>query len=229
MKETTLRNFRVLYENGEEFHRLKREIFANHIYYFESDSVRPIIVDVGAHIGLSTLYFKTLYPQANIIAIEPLQENFRLLEKNIAANRLSDVAAYQFACGSRDEERDFYIDETDERWFSSASFLPRAWNNQQQTRKISVAVRRLSQYLPGTVDLLKMDVEGAEEEILTELDETLRSIKRIIFEFHPAYGKNPQKIEHLLNVKGFGLRFTQNDKEVSWQKAKGLLIGEAVR
>jgi FkbM family methyltransferase len=229
MQQTTLRNFQVWYENGEEFHRLKREIFTQHNYFFESATDSPIIVDVGAHIGLATLYFKSIYPQAIITAIEPLWENFNLLSRNILDNRLVGVEAHQFACGKEDGERDFFIDETDERWYSSASFLPHAWNNQQQTKKITITVRKLSSMLPPHVDLLKIDAEGAEEEILLELGDKLRQVKRVIFEFHPAYGKNPQKIEQLLQTKGFWVRFMQNDKEVSWKRAKGLLIGEAVR
>lgn len=227
MQCTKLRDFLVWYENGEEFHSLKREIFTEHIYSFESLSNSPIIVDVGAHIGISTLYFKMLYPRAHILAIEPFEENFKILKKNVESNRLTDVSLFQFAVGLENTLRDFYVDETSTKWHSTGSFIPHAWNNQQQTKQTLVEVRRLSQLLPKKVDLLKLDVEGAEEEVLEELGIGVQRIKKIIFEFHPAYGKTPEKLERLFSKNGFEVVFWQKGRQVDWQKVKGLLVGEA--
>ncbi|MFZ1721277.1 MAG: hypothetical protein WAU07_02110, partial [Microgenomates group bacterium] len=51
-------NFTLFHANSEEYHQLKREIFTQDSYFFESDSPTPKIIDAGAHIGIATLYFK---------------------------------------------------------------------------------------------------------------------------------------------------------------------------
>ena len=79
--QTKLNQYIVHYTTSQEYHELKREIFSQGIYYFEADNDAPVIIDAGAHIGLATLYFKSLYPDARITAIEPYPRSFELLNK----------------------------------------------------------------------------------------------------------------------------------------------------
>ena len=71
MHQTKLAPFVVSYQNGQEFHHLKKEIWTEHLYYTEIDSVMPRIIDAGAHIGLASLYFAKTYPTAKILSLEP--------------------------------------------------------------------------------------------------------------------------------------------------------------
>ena len=66
MQSARLRKFQVWYENSKEYDSLKREIFGEDIYYVELKNKSPLIIDVGAHIGLSTLYYKMLFPKPKI-------------------------------------------------------------------------------------------------------------------------------------------------------------------
>jgi len=59
------------------------EIYLQEVYKFCTDQIDPLIIDAGANIGLSLIYFKRLYPQARIIAYEPDNSIFKLLESNV--------------------------------------------------------------------------------------------------------------------------------------------------
>ena len=78
--------YEVNYHDKDELLHLKNEIFVHHCYYFETTVTNPKIIDAGAHIGLATLYFKKLFPFAEITAIEPQPISFKLLEQNVLAD-----------------------------------------------------------------------------------------------------------------------------------------------
>ena len=50
---------------------LYREVFAEREYWFATDNPRPVILDCGSNIGMAILFFKSLYPDAEIVAFEP--------------------------------------------------------------------------------------------------------------------------------------------------------------
>ena len=228
MQLSRLRKFQVWYENSKEYHSLKREIFGEDIYYVDLKNKSPLIIDVGAHIGLSTLYFKMIYPKAKIVAIEPHPELVEILKRNVELNRLENVEVIEAAVGNEEGERSFFIDVDDE-WLSSSSFSRGAWNNTQENKEIKVNVVKLGGLIKKKVDLLKLDVEGAEEEVLLSLGNKLIMVEHILFEYHPRKDKTPDKI--VGNLLNFGLKttFFKRGREVDWRKTKGLLMGEAIR
>src|SRR5690349_3628700 len=60
-----------------------REIFEEEIYKFVSPTPEPYIIDAGANIGLGIIYFKQLFPKAQILAFEPDESVFNVLEENV--------------------------------------------------------------------------------------------------------------------------------------------------
>src|SRR5258707_8425113 len=76
---------------------LYSEIFARQSYEFVSTRMNPVILDCGANIGMATLYFKWLYPQAQITSFEPDPVTFQVLKRNIVDNELQDVALHNVA------------------------------------------------------------------------------------------------------------------------------------
>ncbi len=227
MQQTKISPFTVFYEHGEEFHRLKNEIFTQGIYYFETNSSAPRILDAGAHIGLATLYFKKLYPTAKITALEPLPQNFALLEKNIFENQLTTVDLHQIALADQTGEADFFFDTTDQKWFSTASFSSGAWNHQQQSQKISVQTQTLAYFLKESVDFLKMDIEGAEQRVIESTGEKIKNIQHMIVEFHPTVEQSLPHLVHFLEDQHFRVDLWQNGKKVVLQPTKKLLYIEA--
>ena len=97
MQSSKVGKFKVWYDSPEEFYELKKEIFSENCYYIgdlpsdfaQGKSMK--IIDLGAHIGMTTLYFKRLFPQARLTAYEPIPANFVLLKKNVEENQLGNV------------------------------------------------------------------------------------------------------------------------------------------
>ncbi len=225
---TKIAPFKVYYHNGEEFHQLKGEVFTQGHYYFETNNLTPRIIDAGAHIGLSTLYFKKLYPGSEIIAIEPNPHTFRILEKNIAENQLRHVEALPVALSDQSGQETFFMDESDEQWLSTASFIPGAWTGAQQSQESQVQTTLLSLFLDKPVDFLKMDIEGAEQKVLMAIPDQIRQIKHMIVEFHPVAGQDLEKLLEYLQEHGFTTELWKNGKEVpSAKRAHGLVYIEA--
>jgi FkbM family methyltransferase len=142
------------------------EIFVLKEYFFQTAKQKPYILDIGAHIGLATLYFKKLYPDAEIVAFEPNPRYFNLLQKNIRQNRLTDVQLHQAAVSQKEGEITFYHTENNSGWDASVIESMAPTPNPQS---ITVQSVKLSHYINRTVDLLKTDIEGAETLVLEEI------------------------------------------------------------
>lgn len=227
MPTAKLDRYQVTFENSEEYHRLKREIFSEHSYYFETDVAQPIIIDAGAHIGLATLYFKKLYPGAQIIALEPHPTSFELLEKNVWDNNLSNINCEKVAVTDRAGSTTFWADTSAHRWFSTAGFLKGAWNGEQSSQPFTVATRPLSDYLTQPIDCLKMDIEGAEWQVLSAASNHLPRIQHILVEFHPHPGQSLLDLVELLTNAGFTTGVWKNGKRVNPKLARGLVLIDA--
>jgi len=228
MDSSKLGQFTVWYNNSEEFHRLKQEIFTHDTYYFESDTPQPVIIDAGAHIGLATLYFKKTFPGARITAIEPNPSSAVLLEKNIWENQLSDVIVVTSALAADAGQKTFYIDEGNTEWFSTSGFYPGAWNGQQETKSLPMPTLPLNDFLSHPVDFLKMDIEGSELEVLTAAGSQLQQVKHLIVEFHPGEDRPLSKLLDLLKRQQFEITIWKDGKETSPTRARGLVLVEAV-
>lgn len=207
-----LHNFSVTYFNKEELKVLDKEIFSDGIYEIELVKDSPLIIDVGSHIGLSILYFKKKFPKSKIIAFEPNPNVFPLLEENIIQNGLIGVEVHDVGLGLKEGKRLLYIDSSDSNAFSTSSFHPNAWNGKQKTLPIKVRVKKLSKYLNTKCDLLKMDVEGAELEILQELVESrkIEFIQNLVFEYHPINKNRFNKTMKLLVENHFELEIKED-------------------
>jgi len=101
--------FRVVYAHQEEFDNLCGEIFGDGAYRFDCRRAAPRIVDCGAHIGLSVLYFKRRWPRAQITAFEPSPDTFALLERNLGSNGLADVELVNAAITASGDATSFYV------------------------------------------------------------------------------------------------------------------------
>ncbi len=234
MPTTKLGRFTIHFAHAEEFRRLKSEIFTHDTYFFESDTLSPLIIDAGAHIGMATLYFKQLFPLSRVISLEPHPDNFVLLEKNVYENTLDDVEILNTALATNDELITLHEDRTSEKWFSSASLLPGAWNGQQDTQPLTVPALTLSTLLANLdrpVDLLKLDIEGAELAVLRAAQADLSQIKHIILEYHPHQQNPLSELLELLEKAGFSRVTGYKDHgQIDLEKPpRGLLMIEAKR
>ncbi len=161
---------------------LFKEIFINAEYHFESDKPDPRIIDCGANIGMAVIYFKTLYPDCSIIAFEPNPSTFRLLEKNIGQNGLRNVIAHNIGLANEEGSIDFYPG-------SHLGSLTGSIHSSRSDREhmLTIETRKLSGFLKDErPDLVKIDIEGAETEVLKDLDSTgtVNNAHRYSIEYH---------------------------------------------
>lgn len=217
----------VAFDNSQEYHLLKQEIFTHNCYYFETDTPRPKIIDAGAHIGLATLYFKKNYPTAEIIAIEPLPENFQLLTNNVERNQLENVTLINKALAPVTNSIVIYADTSNNHWFSTAGIKAGAWNGQQNSRQTNLPALPLTDFLTSSVDFMKMDIEAAEQDVLIAAGSQLRQIRHMIIEFHPVANQSLTQLIQFLKQLGFRVHVDHENHHQSFKSNRSLVLIEA--
>jgi FkbM family methyltransferase len=187
--------WKVEYLGRGNLRLLYSEIFARQIYHFSSSKRNPIVLDCGANIGMATFFFKSLYPEAQITAFEPDPVTFKVLQHNISSNRLEDVAVHNVALASEESHIPFYVPE-------SGSLMMSAVSGRSTGKAIDVPAQRLSSFIVGEVDLLKLDIEGMEGPVLQELVATgkLSLVREAIIEVHHNLPKGPTNLASLLQL-----------------------------
>jgi FkbM family methyltransferase len=164
------------------------------------------VLDVGAHIGYYTLLAANrVGPRGRVFAVEPAEENLALLRENVARAVAGNVTVLPFAAGGRDAVRSFEItDSSDTHGFYQHPLQP-------TVRTVQVQQRALDGVIEGPLDLVKIDVEGAELEVLAGLTRILARGRRLalVVEWNPACleraGRNALDLPAVLEALGFGL------------------------
>jgi FkbM family methyltransferase len=192
---------RVVFPDYGWFAHLWREIFVSENYFFQTGTSRPRIIDVGSNIGMSIIFFKLLYPDAEILAFEPDPRTFKWLLKNVEINKFRGITCHNVALGKRDGNVDFYEDPSMEG-SGINSFVPNIVSgiDPKTMKKISVSCKRLSTFVAGCFDLLKIDAEGAEYEIIEEVKPKLAFFEQIFLEIHQSTGATNSPIAVLLKI-----------------------------
>ena len=144
---------------------------------FTPDNDEPRILDCGANIGISVLNYKRLFPRARIIAFEPDPFIVPVLRRNLAKNGCGDVIVVEAAVALKEGEARFFCEGADGSRLISES---------QHTSATTVLVRTvaLGDYLSDMIDLLKVDIEGAEFELIPHVVASLHHVKNMVVECH---------------------------------------------
>ena len=216
------------YLNSEEFHHVKREVWTEHCYYTEIENSAPTIIDVGAHIGLATLYFAKHFPTAQITSVEPNPITFKILEENVWQNRLEDrVTCIPKAVSLQLGKQQFWTNPKPSDWQLNASLSPTTWTNQPLPNSVQVETITLSSLLRQPVDLLKIDVEGNELQLIQEAQEQLPNVNQVFIEFHPKDGNQLTELLELLQKHGFTYTLWKQGKQIQENQARGLVMIKA--
>lgn len=183
---------------------LYADIFIKQVYHFETSANQPLIVDCGANIGMSVLYFKKLYPESEVWAFEANPDAFALLQRNVAANKLEGVRLFNSVLSDSDGEVDFYIPPATAGL--NGSLNPSIAKGTKQR----LPARRLSSLLPigQAIDFVKVDIEGAEFLVLGDLSESgrLNDTQQLVVELHASSLDMEQKYNRLLSFFGEAYR-----------------------
>lgn len=178
---TDILGYRISHLNAENLRHLFQEIFISRLYQPTRIRHDAVIVDCGCNIGMSVLFFKVLAPDARVIGFEPHPVLHDVLEKNVRENMLSNVELHRTALSDKTGTVRFHINE------STPGSLNMGLIRRSNTAKsIDVEAQRLSDSLPERVDLLKLDIEGSEHTVISDLFEQgkLGNVDQIICEYH---------------------------------------------
>jgi FkbM family methyltransferase len=188
-------------------------VFFEEIYQFLPVKDQ-VIVDIGANIGDSSIYF-AIRGAKKVIALEPLPKNHSLAEKNIKNNNLENKIEL-FLSGCSNSNSHIFIDPQKEGAGTSI-------NHSEQ--KLEVPLKTLKTILNENnfePTLLKLDCEGCEYDIiLSSSDETLKKFSHIQIEYHYGYKNLKRKLE----LCGFNVSVTEPNFIRNQQAGKNMFFG----
>lgn len=185
--------FKVYGPSYKEMWWTFQEIFLGNIYYVDCKVTNPKIIDCGANVGMAVIYFKAMYPSCEIIAFEPNPFAFEILNKNIKENNINGVTAYNKALSSVNGTLDLH--------FGNITMVGSLYPDKVETNKVTVDSVKLSEFITGKkFDIVKIDVEGAENDIIKDLYESncIANSDRYVIEYHHlAHGQPPRLSQFL--------------------------------
>jgi FkbM family methyltransferase len=180
------------------FYDTWQELIVNKMYEFETESAKPYIIDCGANLGLSVYYFSKLYPTAEIVAFEPEEAIFNVLDANIKTYQLKNVTAYKKAVWDSETTLEFFTDK------GMGGSVTNVFSKQKPTL---IETLMLSSFMNKKVDMLKMDIEGAEYTVLKSCAHLLKNVQHLFVEYHSFINKPQQLDDLLLLLKNAGFRY----------------------
>ncbi|HET6851075.1 MAG TPA: amino acid adenylation domain-containing protein, partial [Pyrinomonadaceae bacterium] len=223
-------NLEVAHINKNETDYVYKEIFEDHIYVKNGIELNDgdCIFDVGANIGLFTLFLHHNYRNLRVYAFEPLPPTFEVLRSNVA---LYDLPVRTFNCGLSDQSATAsftfypkmsvmsgrYADAAEEEQTTGrymkrrdqqlGSYADEILVGRYETEEYQCQLRRLSDVLREEqiecVDLLKVDVEKSERDVLAGIDEEdWARIKQLIVEVHDRDGRLAE-MRRMLERRGY--------------------------
>ena len=153
-----------------------KEIFLDRIYQFKSENAAPRILDVGANIGLSVLFFKQLYPQARITAYEADPKIFNYLQKNVRENNYHDIELVNKAVWHENTTLNFVSEGADG---GHVSLSDRSQVNLEIPAIDIAEILKTDKF-----EFIKIDIEGAEEFVVPRCQGLLDEVKFMFIEYH---------------------------------------------
>ncbi len=163
------------YANGPALASFIDQILVRRLNDFIPDNDRPLILDCGANIGLSVLNYKRQFPRSRIVAFEPDPQFAPILRRNLERNRATDVKIVEAAVSSQNGSTP---------WLCEGIDGSKMVKDQRAGATVVVPTVDLADYLQDDVDLLKMDIEGAECEVIGHVGDRLQRVKAMSIECH---------------------------------------------
>lgn len=177
---------------------LYQEIFLKRDYAMELGTKTPTIVDCGSNIGTSIAFFKRMYPKARVIGFEPHPKLFPVLRGNMDRNGMADVELHNCALGKENGTTSFFVN-------ANPGYLRSSIRSDRGGEiQITCKLERLSDHLRAldVVDLVKIDVEGAEHFIVDDLVTSglIAKPRHYVLEYHLNIGEDRSDLSKMLRV-----------------------------
>lgn len=156
------------------------KIFVRREYDFDLGSQPRVIVDAGANVGLAAVWYANRYPGARIVALEPESSNFRVLAANVAP--YPAIVAVQAALWKEDGEV-VIVDPGLGHWAFRIAAMRNAADAAPVAKAVSVDALMRAHGI-DRIDLLKVDIEGAEVDVFGDPAAWIGDVDAIAIELH---------------------------------------------
>ena len=182
-----------------------------------TNTVKPgmTVIDIDAHIGYYTLLFaKCVGPHGRVVAFEPLPVNFELLNRNIQLNELTYVQTFAQAVFSRNEEVILTVPDDLPHSGDASVYQNRGT---KQFHVPAIALDTFCESVDLRPDILKMDVEGAEYDVLMGAEKTIGRFRpKLLIELHHFDGNlAAHPVPDLLSRWGYQTQWIERSEMTS--------------
>ncbi len=201
--------------NGADWGVL-HSIFADREYDVPPSAVGMprTILDLGANCGYATLFLASRFPQAKLVAVEPLPANATMYRRNVLGRGIN-ATLVEGAVATSDGEGELLLTGND----ACESLAPvHDWKDKIRVKTMTVE-HLLSAAGWDRVDLLKMDIEGYESQLLADRPGWLSRVGAIVAELHGSYG--PAEFRRDLAPFGFSVCQLSDGYEKTWLAFRG--------
>lgn len=184
-------NFK-LYVECEEDLFIVNEVFNEKIYGFNNDE-KYVLIDIGANIGTSALFFSSSPQIKSIYAFEPVKETYEKLLRNIELNASANIKTINAGLGNANRLDEFIYSETYKGSVGVLELSDFKRNNSKSLKRVSVEIERATDAFNkiiaenhGEKIMVKIDCEGGEYEIIPDLKSSglLENIDILMMEWH---------------------------------------------
>jgi len=195
-----------------------REVFLQQAYRISLRRPPSVIVDAGANIGLTSVYFAIRYPAARIVAIEPEASNFALLQANTSP--YSNITPLRAALW-KDNTEIHVIDPGKGKWgFQTVASGDRP--GIQHVPGMTVDALMDSCGLEA-IDVLKIDIEGAEKEVFADASAWIDRVSVLMVELHERMKTGCNRAVYAATA-GFATEWLQGPNNVGMAR-EGMIAG----
>jgi FkbM family methyltransferase len=223
---STLLKFKVPKYDYEFYCRINKDDFKIMTIH-EDDIIKrftpkegDIVIDIGAHIGLYTIISsKRVGANGKVVAIEADPSNFEMLNSNIKLNQLTNVIPLNYAVHSKETKVKLYLPGGESGFTKYNTIMPNWINAQEKFVEVNANtldyLLQLNEIRQEEVNWIKIDVEGAEFEVLKGATNVLSKSKdiAILMELHgPPHVYRP-KVEEFVNLYNFKIEFEKSYEE----------------
>jgi len=180
-----------------------KEVWLKNIYNKHGVKVEKgdTVIDIGAHIGVFSVYAAELSESGKVYAFEPFIENFRALENHKMLNKKDNLFIFNKGISNKDGVQTLHLSADNNTGGHSLHL------KNDSTRTVEIQTTTLAAFCEKEkitkIDFLKLDCEGAEFEILKASESVLKLVNKIVMECHPYGNETVDGVVKILESNNF--------------------------
>jgi|TARA_Y100000294_G_scaffold145701_1_gene140991 FkbM family methyltransferase len=175
---------KISLKNNYILTRYKKNLDYVFLWMMKLNLKKPVILDVGANIGMYSICYSKLFSDANIYAFEPVKKNYQTLIQNIKNNKIKNIIANNFGLLDKKKFLKIGIPDPSTHKRYKQNINDGLFSIFAKKKKFKIKVDSLDAFIKkkkiNKIDFIKIDVEGAEFQVLKGAKKTISKYKPII-------------------------------------------------